>query len=898
MIIYYKQRVALLVAVFLFVNNLCGQQVKIAGIIMNDSSVAIENATVYTKALEHEEGLLFSVTDAQGSYKLKLSKEKSYLLTISHLGYDEIIDTLFLKEDTIKNYVLKESTESLDEIVLRRKLAIEVKKDTITYQADRFTNGNERKLRDVLDKLPGVEVDREGNVKVNGKDVTKLMVDGKDFFNGDEKLGVNNIPADAIEEIVALDNYTAIPWLKGLADSDQLALNIKLKEGKRNFVFGDIKAGGGIKERYKVNPVLFYYSPQTAVNVIGDFNNTGVRSFTTSDYLNFEIDGSTLLNNISNITETLNDPVAQSLSNTNFKNLETLFAAFNVNHDFKSGLNLTAYTINNRDRQDVQEESEINYLINNPFTESRSSLSNQNSNFTANTIKLNYATNNDLDILGRVDFKNFNGDLNRRLQSFSVNNNQFNNLDQSTGDYTLSQKLNINKRFNAKHISTIESSLVNEKRDGNGENTFTESIFSGLVPFINQPSNIFDLRQLSTSRTAAFNIALKHYYVINASTHLYPLGGFSTTNIKFENTDFQLLDSGEVNSFENQGFNNNLDSNLNDAYLGVELKKKFGNYIVKPGIVTHLYDWNATQFDQRIVNNSKLVVLPELSIDYEPSNYRKIRFKYQMQSSFANPREFANRLRINTFNQITQGNENLENSLYHNLNLSYNSFKLLEGTIFNASISYSHFLEGVRNSTAIQGINQIQTLINTSLPENNYRARLKYSKSIWGLKWSYGGNVYFSDYKRIINESQLAYKSLFTTNKVDVATRFKKGPNFEIEIGHQFNSINGGGIANNFETWNSAGSFELQFLKNVLFLTSYDLTYFQNNSTGQSDNFNTVDASLEYWKKSSAWDFKLEVTNLFNNEVRLSNNITQFQSSENRLFVQPRILLLSVAYKL
>ena len=76
------------------------------------------------------------------------------------------------------------------------------------------------------------------------------------------------------------------------------------------------------------------------------------------------------------------------------------------------------------------------------------------------------------------------------------------------------------------------------------------------------------------------------------------------------------------------------------------------------------------------------------------------------------------------------------------------------------------------------------------------------------------------------------------------------------------------------------------------------MTYFQNNSTGQSDNFNTVDASLEYWKKSSAWDFKLEVTNLFNNEVRLSNNITQFQSSENRLFVQPRILLLSVAYKL
>lgn len=896
--IFHKQHVIFLLAVLLFSGILFAQQVTLAGQILDEKLVPVENTTVYTKPLGHDENLVFSITDAQGNYKLKLSKEKPYLLTISHLGYKEITDTIILKEDITRDYTLEESMESLDEIILRRKLAIEVKKDTITYQADRFTNGNERKLRDVLDKLPGMEVDREGNVKVNGKDVTKLMVDGKDFFNGDEKLGVNNIPADAVEEIVALDNYTNIPWLKGLADSDKLVLNIKLKEGKRNFVFGDVTAGGGVKERYKVNPVLFYYSPQTAVNFIGDLNNTGVRSFTTSDYLNFEIDESTLLSNTSNIVETLSDPVAQSLSNTNFKNLETLFAAFNVNHDFKSGLNLTAYTINNLDKQDVQEESDINYLIDEPFTESRSIFSDQRANFTANTLKLNYKTSNDLDILGRVDFKNFDGDFNRRLQSFSVNNNQFNNLSQITGDYALSQKLNMNKRFNAKHISTLESSLINEKRDVTGENSFTESIFSGLVPFESQPSNIFDLRQLSATQTTTFNVALKHYYVIKSNTHLYPLAGFSTTNVKFENTDFQLLDSGVVNSFENQGFNNNLNSNLNDAYLGVELKKKFGNYIVKPGITTHLYDWNATQFSESITNNSKVVVLPELSIDYEPSNIRKIKFKYQMRSSFANPRDFANRLRINSFNQITRGNENLENSLYHNLNLSYGSFKLLEGTSFNTSISYSHFLEGVRNSTVIDGINQIQTLINTGLPENSYSARLNYSTSLWGLKWSYSGNANFNEYKRIVNQTTLNYQSVFINNKIEIATRFKKGPNFELEVAHQSNSINGAGISNNFESWNSAGTMELRFLKDFLFLTTYDLTYFINNTTGQSNNFNNVTSSLEYWKQSSAWSFKLEVTNAFNNKVRITNNVSQFQSSENRLFVLPRILLFSIAYKL
>ncbi len=172
--VFHKQQVIFLLAVLLFSGILFAQQVTLAGKVLDEKLVPVENTTVYTKPLGYDENLVFSITDANGNYKLKLSNDKFYLLTISHLGYKEITDTIILKEDITRDYILEESIQSLDEIILRRKLAIEVKKDTITYQADRFTNGNERKLRDVLDKLPGMEVDREGNVKVNGKDVTKL----------------------------------------------------------------------------------------------------------------------------------------------------------------------------------------------------------------------------------------------------------------------------------------------------------------------------------------------------------------------------------------------------------------------------------------------------------------------------------------------------------------------------------------------------------------------------------------------------------------------------------------------------------------------------------------------------------------------------------------------------
>src|SRR5699024_4411426 len=170
----------------------------------------------------------------------------------------------------------------------KAKMAMVVREDTITYRTDKFITGDERKLRDVLKKLPGVEVDREGNVTVNGKKVDKLMVDGQDFFGGDTKLGVNHIPADAVDEVETIDDYHEVAFMKGLSDSDKMAMNIKLKEDKKNFVFGESEAGGGVKKRYYLHPALFYYSPKTTANFIGSLNNTNDRPLDWQDVMRFK----------------------------------------------------------------------------------------------------------------------------------------------------------------------------------------------------------------------------------------------------------------------------------------------------------------------------------------------------------------------------------------------------------------------------------------------------------------------------------------------------------------------------------------------------------------------------------------------------------------------------------
>ena len=109
-------------------------------------------------------------------------------------------------------------------------------------------------MREILDKLPAIDVDRDGNVTVKGKKVTRFLVEGELFFTGSTKLGVNNIPANVVDMVEVYENYNDIGLLKGLEESDDLAINIKLKEDKKQFVFGDIGAAVGHKERYSLNP--------------------------------------------------------------------------------------------------------------------------------------------------------------------------------------------------------------------------------------------------------------------------------------------------------------------------------------------------------------------------------------------------------------------------------------------------------------------------------------------------------------------------------------------------------------------------------------------------------------------------------------------------------------------
>ena len=286
-----------LLLVFLFTSILSfSQTVRFEGIVQDNAKAPLEMANVMamnqaTKAMD-----AYAITNDKGKFLLNLKTNSTYTIKFSYLGMQnkEVVVTT-QAENITQNITMDSGGIELDGVEIVREMPVSIKGDTIVYNADSFKTGTERKLEDVLKKLPGVEVDADGQVKVEGKAVNKLMVEGKDFFDGDTKLGVKNIPADAIDKVQVLRNYNENSIMKGVENNqDNLAMNIKLKDGKKNFWFGDMTAGIGVghdDNRYVVAPKAFYYSPKYSINIMGNSNNVQKYKTLSGDhYARFEFD--------------------------------------------------------------------------------------------------------------------------------------------------------------------------------------------------------------------------------------------------------------------------------------------------------------------------------------------------------------------------------------------------------------------------------------------------------------------------------------------------------------------------------------------------------------------------------------------------------------------------------
>lgn len=266
----------------LFSSVLYAQSARdVSGVVLDSTGTSVIAATV---KLTSSGDTLFTRTDIDGKYAFKNVRSSQFLISVSSLGYKSFNQRFLFPEGTtplkLKVITLKTQSNLLNEVLVSGALPITVKEDTIEYRASDFPVRENSVVEDVLKKLPGIEVDKDGNVTTQGKSVTRVRVNGKDFFDGDLKTATRNLPAEIIENIQLVDDYGDQANASGIrtGDPDKI-LNITISPSKNKGVIANGVAGGGNDSRYIASGMGRIMNNDEQVSFMFNLNNTNASLF-------------------------------------------------------------------------------------------------------------------------------------------------------------------------------------------------------------------------------------------------------------------------------------------------------------------------------------------------------------------------------------------------------------------------------------------------------------------------------------------------------------------------------------------------------------------------------------------------------------------------------------------
>ena len=254
-------------------------------VVEQGSDTPIEQATVRLLNVKDSAMVRGVVSARNGSFTLKNVKKGSYLLHITFIGYDPLYQPLQItgKKNPVNVGKLELSDGAIElgeAVVIGKAPEITVRNDTVEYNADSYKVTEGSVLEDLLKKMPGVEVDSEGKITVNGKEVKKVMVDGKEFFSDDPKVASKNLPAKMIDKLQVLDKKSDMAQMTGFDDGEEeTVINLTVKPGMKQGWFGNAYGGYGSKDRYEGNAMVNRFVNNDQITFMGGANNTNNMGF-------------------------------------------------------------------------------------------------------------------------------------------------------------------------------------------------------------------------------------------------------------------------------------------------------------------------------------------------------------------------------------------------------------------------------------------------------------------------------------------------------------------------------------------------------------------------------------------------------------------------------------------
>lgn len=898
---------------FLFLSSFAfSQTIRLDGIIIDKDKAPLEMANVMAVNQSSKAVDAYAITNDKGKFYVNLKQNTTYLIKLSYLGMQNKEIVINTKLENISESITMESGGIvLDNVEIVREMPVSIKGDTIVYNADSFKTGTERKLEDVLKKLPGVEVNADGEIEVEGKKVTKLMVEGKDFFDGDTKLGVKNIPADAIDKVQVLRNFNENSILKRVENNEEnIAMNIKLKSGKKNFWFGDLTSGVGVEPqdfRYIINPKLFYYSPKYSLNIITNFNNIGELPLTIQDY--FKLTGGfrgMMRKGGSTFDVSSNDLGISLLRNNRAKEIETKFGATNFSYNVNKAWNISGFGILSSSITDLETISQTNFLKSNSdeilSTEKRNELANQKNNLGLFKLSSLYKPSTNLqmdyDILTKISNQEEGSHLQRETIDNDISTIEPITTTKNQDPISVNQNLSLFYTLSEKNIFAFEMQHLYQEEDPFYNANLQSRPFTLAGYTVGQNRN--DISQNRFVKTNKIDAKIDYFYMLTPKSNFNITLGNTFSYQNFNSSMFQILDNETVNELDNAANRNEVSYRFNDVFLGLHYKILTGKFTFTPGISFHSFNMTDTQkgtdFNQNFTR-----MLPDFLAIYQIKKSESLTYNFSYTNNFTDINQLAEGFIFSNYNSLKRGNRTLKNYTNQQHSLRYFKYNMFNLENITAFVNYSKRIDAIKTSAIFNGVNQTSTPFNSDFADETLSGNGSYGRSFLknykasvsaNINWSLFNNRQFD--RTTQTDIQTQRESFTQSYTIRASTNYKNLPNLEFGYNYVVNNYDN----TSFYTDKPFAKLDYYFLKSFSFVAEYEFFHYFNADKTVDNEYDFLSASLIYQKKDSKFEYKISGTNILNTTSLNDDSFSQFSTRTSQYTVQPRYVIFSMKYNL
>lgn len=672
----------LTVLIILLSTSAFAQSIQLKGKVIDEAKAAVSDVTVYLSTAKDSTLIQYASTDAAGLFSMDINavNEPSFL-TLSFIGYQDHVEKFekLIESKDLGNITMKADSDLLSEIVIVTDAPIRVKNDTLEFNAKSFKVRPDANVEALLKELPGVEIDADKKITVNGKEVTQILVNGKPFFNEDGSIALQNLPADLIKKVQITDHKTKGEEFSGRrAKSDNASINLTIDEENNKGLMAKLMAGIGSmvddKNRYESSGLLNYFKGERKISILASSNNINSTGFSMDEIFDNMGGGRSQMfsfggrsggpggfGSSTGITRT--NMIGANYSDEYFKDFET-----NVSYY----LNDTQNKNNNRSRV-------VNLLPDGDFiTESESARTNNNSNHNGNA-RIEYKINPTTKIFinPSVTANKNEFESKRSSKSMDANDNLFNESNENSfataNSFTFKNALQFNKKLNDKGKNfSLKFNNSNSKTTGIGHTNSITKFYQD-----NATDDVRNQQENTRSTADTYSLTAEYSQPISKTSYIdfgYSLDYDQQTDV-LETYNF----NENSNNFTdlNGALSNQTQTNIvtNTPYVGINYDNDKLNWYVNSGVNIANYNADAYYLNTNYGVDKKFVSpYVHASFRYKFDKSKNFSFRYNYNVSNPSVMQILNYKRLNDPLQTYVGNENLDQEKYHAVNFGYRNF--------------------------------------------------------------------------------------------------------------------------------------------------------------------------------------------------------------------------------